>query len=500
MLGGPMVPVASTFTEGDGGLDRAAFDANVRAHLAAGLEGIVVAGSSGEAALLDEDERRTLVGWAREQVPEDRWLIAGVGGESTRITVARTRAAAEAGADAMLVVSPHYYTKRMSPAALLAHFTAVADASPRPVLLYNIPVYAHLALPPDVVATLAEHENVIGMKDSAGDLPMLDAYLQARSATFAVLTGSGATVHTALDRGASGAILAVALFAGHVVVGLHEAVRAGDHATAMALQERLVPLARDIGAAMGPAGLKAAMDRVGLAGGPVRSPLLPLDEAERARVRAVLAGSGLLDGLVARRSPDERRHAGTGRSAAGRRRALGRPASARARARAASGWRRGRAPSARLLRRPAARVRLRGARGAVHVFHPAGAVRDAARRRGPPRPCWRSPGTWRTARRGPPPRSPCCSPGGRDRGRRLVAGHARRAPPGRGARGRREPGGDARHAAGVAGGAPGLEVAAGADRAPRPRDRGGGGALARGRRAGGGAGRGARPGPSRGPG
>jgi 4-hydroxy-2-oxoglutarate aldolase len=291
-LAGVMAPAVTPF-DADGALVRDAFSRNVRAHLDAGLAGVIVAGSSGEAALLDEGERAALLAAARELVPADRWLIAGVGGESTRVTIQRARVAADAGADAVLVVSPHYYGKRMTEAALLAHFTAVADASPLPVLLYNIPVYAHLVLSPAFVARMARHPNVIGMKDSAGDLPTLERYLDAQGDDFRVLTGHGGTFAQALERGASGGILAVSLFAPALSVGVYEAVRAGDAAGAQAMQERLVPLARDVVAALGPAGLKAAMAMVGLPGGVPRAPLLALDDAERAAVRAALEGAGV---------------------------------------------------------------------------------------------------------------------------------------------------------------------------------------------------------------
>ena len=291
-LAGVMAPAVTPF-DADGALARDAFAHNVRAHVDAGLAGVIVAGSSGEAALLDEGERAALLAAARELVPGDRWLIAGVGGESTRVTIQRTRVAADAGADAALVVSPHYYGRRMTEAALLAHFGAVADASPVPVLLYNIPVYAHLVLSPAFVARMARHPNVVGMKDSAGDLPTLERYLDAQGPDFRVLTGHGGTFAQALASGASGGILAVSLFAPALAVGVYEAARAGDAARARALQERLVPLARDVVAALGPAGLKAAMSMVGLRGGAPRAPLLALDDAERAAVRAALEGAGV---------------------------------------------------------------------------------------------------------------------------------------------------------------------------------------------------------------
>src|SRR5581483_7149869 len=128
------------------------FEENIRAHLDAGLHGIVVTGSTGEAALLDEQERMTLVETARRVVPGDRQLIVGTGAESTRTAQRYTKLAAERGADAVLVVAPHYYgSKAMTPSALRTHYTAIADASPVPVLLYNIPKYMHFALPAQIV-------------------------------------------------------------------------------------------------------------------------------------------------------------------------------------------------------------------------------------------------------------------------------------------------------------------------------------------------------------
>ena len=292
-LGGLMVPVVSTF-HADGALDRLSFTSNIAAHLADGVDGILVAGSSGESALLDDVDRRSLLEWAREQVPSTKWLLAGVGSESTRQTIARAHDAGRIGADAVLVVSPHYYLKRMTEAALLAHFRAVADASPLPVLLYNIPVYAHVVLSPTLVQEMAQHPNVIGMKDSAGNLPMLREYVAAQSDTFRVFTGSGATVVPALDAGVSGAILAIALYAGPTVRLMVDALRAGRRDEAVAIQVRLATIATDIAGAFGPAGIKAAMEMVGLSGGPTRSPLLPLSRDEAAMVRARLESAGVL--------------------------------------------------------------------------------------------------------------------------------------------------------------------------------------------------------------
>ncbi len=291
-LGGLMVPAVSTF-DANGELDRAAFLANLDAHLSFGMDGVLVAGSSGESALLDDTDRRQLLSWARERVPHDKWMLAGIGSESTRQTISRAHDAKAAGADAVLFVSPHYYLKRMTQAALTAHFRAVADASPLPVMLYNIPVYAHVVMSPEFVHEMAQHENVIGMKDSAGNLPVLAEYLGAQSENFRVLTGSGATVVPALSLGVKGAILAIALYAGPLVRQMVDLFWEGRLEEAAGIQARLAPLATDIAGAMGPAGIKAAMTHSGLAGGPTRAPLLGLSADELATVRARLAAAGI---------------------------------------------------------------------------------------------------------------------------------------------------------------------------------------------------------------
>jgi 4-hydroxy-2-oxoglutarate aldolase len=293
VLGGVLAPVVTTFDDATGELSAIPFRANVRAHLDAGLSGVVVAGSTGEAALLEEHERHRLLEWARAVVPDERWLIAGVGAESTRLTIRRAREAAERGADAALVVAPHYYGAQMTPEALATHFRQVADESPLPLILYNIPKYVHFPIAPGLVQELATHGNVVAIKDSSGDLSQLGAYLNAQSDRFTVLTGSGAGLYAALEMGARGGILAVALFAAPLSVSLCRAFAGGDVAAAGRAQERLVPLARTIVGELGVAGVKAALDLVGLAGGLVRSPLLPLRAAGRERVADLLRAAGL---------------------------------------------------------------------------------------------------------------------------------------------------------------------------------------------------------------
>jgi dihydrodipicolinate synthase/N-acetylneuraminate lyase len=293
VLGGVLGPVVTTFDDATGDLAAVPFRANVRAHLDAGLAGIVVAGSTGEAALLEEHERHRLLEWARALVPDERWLIAGIGAESTRLTVRRAREAAERGADAALVVAPHYYGAQMTPEALATHFRQVADDSPLPLILYNIPKYVHFPLAPGLVRELANHGNVVGLKDSSGDLTQLGAYLDVQSDRFTVLTGSGSGLYPALEMGARGGILAVGLFAAPVSVSLCRSFASGDMAAAGRAQERLAPLARTIVGDLGVAGVKAALDLVGLTGGGVRAPLLPLRPSARDRVAELLRTAGL---------------------------------------------------------------------------------------------------------------------------------------------------------------------------------------------------------------
>jgi 4-hydroxy-2-oxoglutarate aldolase len=287
-LRGVFGPVVTTFGDRDEAVDLEAFTTNLRAYAAAGLNGVVVCGSTGEAALLDEEERRSLIEQARRELPSDALIIVGTGAESTRQCVQRCRVASEHGAHAVLVVAPHYYASVMTPPALEAHYRRVADDSPLPVLLYNIPKYMHFALEPDLVARLATHENIVGMKDSAGDLGRLAGYVQSQGDDFIVLTGHGGSFHQALELGVHGGILAISLFAPELSLDIYERHRAGDRAASAESQRAATPLAAEIVGRMGVAGVKAAMDRVGLDGGRVRSPLLPIGIEDEARVDALL--------------------------------------------------------------------------------------------------------------------------------------------------------------------------------------------------------------------
>jgi 4-hydroxy-2-oxoglutarate aldolase len=285
-LEGVIPPLVTPFRD-DGSLDLAAFEANLEAAAEDDLGGLLVLGSNGEAGSLEEAEKLVLIRLARAQAGS-RPLLAGTGLESTRATIAFTQKAAEAGADAALVLTPHYYKSRMTVEALERYYAAVADASPIPVLLYSVPVFTGLPWPEALSTELAGHPNIVGMKESSGDVGLLGRIVSAVPERFSVACGSGPVFYPALCVGAVAGILAVACCAPRPVSALYRAFRAGDHARARRLQEALVPLGAAVTAVHGVAGLKAAIDLAGRKGGAVRSPLLPVPASVRDQIRPLL--------------------------------------------------------------------------------------------------------------------------------------------------------------------------------------------------------------------
>lgn len=288
-LHGIFPPIPTTFDPATGDLDEQAVAANVRRWMKTGLAGVLALGSNGEAGSLDEAEGDRLVAAVREEVPRDRMLLVGTGKESTRATVRATARAAALGADAVLVRTPSYFKAQMTTEALLAHFRAVADASPVPVLLYNLPGVTGITLTVPIVAALAEHRNIIGMKETSPELERLGQCVQLNGGQFTVLCGWAPVAYPALMSGAAGAILAVANVLPDACVSLFELTRAGRHDAAIALQRRLTPIAQLVSSVHGVAGLKCALDARGFHGGPVRGPLLPASADARDAISRTLA-------------------------------------------------------------------------------------------------------------------------------------------------------------------------------------------------------------------
>jgi len=287
-LSGVFSPVTTPFDD-RGRVDTGALADNLARYEVHGATGYLLLGSTGEAAYLDEEEKLEVLRAARRAVPSARILMAGVGLESTAATSRLAALAADCGADLALVITPFYFRSRMSEEALRRHFEAVAEASPIPILLYNVPKFTGLVLPASVSEALAKHPNVAGLKDSSGDLEKMREVLDRVPASFRVLCGSVSVFAPALALGAVGGVLAAADVVPEPLVALYRAHVAGDPGRARELQAAVTETGRRIVDAAGVPGIKAAMDLRGLSGGPPRPPLLAVSHDERESIRREVA-------------------------------------------------------------------------------------------------------------------------------------------------------------------------------------------------------------------
>ena len=224
----------------------------------------------------------------KENAAKDKKLIAGCGAESTAETIARVKRAAEIGYHAALVKTPYYYKPFYKTEALLAHYKRVADASPIPVLLYSVPQFTGVALEASEVATLSEHPNIVGIKDSSGNVQRLAEMIASTPRSFQILVGSAATVFPSLTIGARGAILALACALPEKCTALYQLHRHGQQELAREMQNVLVRASKTIVSELGIAGVKFVMDQRGYRGGQPRLPLLPLEDWHKKRITAVL--------------------------------------------------------------------------------------------------------------------------------------------------------------------------------------------------------------------
>jgi len=287
-LSGVLIPVPTPFDDRDQ-VDTARLKAALGRWVARPLTGIVVLGSNGEAALMDDFECDQAIVAAREAVPRDKTFIVCTGRESTQAAIKASRRAAEHGADAVLVRTPGFFKSQMTNDVFVSHYTAVADASPVPVLLYNFTAVTGVNLLPATVARLATHPNIVGMKESGGDIAQIADLVSLSPAHFQVIAGSAATFYPALCVGAVGGILALGNALPDPCIRLYELTRAGRHAEALALQRELVPIARMLGPTYGVAGLKAALNLLGYDVGLPRPPLVPVADTVIPVLRDALA-------------------------------------------------------------------------------------------------------------------------------------------------------------------------------------------------------------------
>ncbi len=293
MFDGIFPPIPTPFDEA-GQVDLNALRANIARWNDTGLAGYVAIGSNGEAPLLDSDESRAVIQTLREAMAPGMALIAGAGRESTRDTIAACKMAAAAGAEAVLVITPWYYKRAMTGEALYRHYQAVADASPIPVLLYNMPANTGVNMPASTVAQLADNPNIVGIKDSAGDIGQLSAILRSTPDDFVVMVGNTGAFLPGMLLGATGGILALANVAPRETVALYQAAKASRLDQARALNDRLVPVGIAVTATYGIPGLKTALDMLGYAGGQPRPPLLPAPPETVEEIRRILETAGLM--------------------------------------------------------------------------------------------------------------------------------------------------------------------------------------------------------------
>jgi dihydrodipicolinate synthase/N-acetylneuraminate lyase len=350
LLHGIFPPVTTPFYP-EGNIYFKKLEANVERYSKTPVAGIVALGSTGEAIMLSDEERRQVLKTVREATVPNKVLIAGTGVESAIETLRLTEYAAEVGYDVALVRTPHYYKKQMQPANLLAFYRTVADRSPLPIMIYNFPQATGYDMPAELVIELAEHPNLIGIKESSGDVEKVRRIVEStrqvkRSATvtetfeavtprmlkaatqgngqggelvtiaaaaaapkpsstavsvtgglktrqketgFQVLVGAAHKLEPSLQVGAVGAILAFAVAAPTACYEIYTAWKEGDMDLARSKQERIASAAQRVGGDLGIPGLKYAMDFNGYFGGPARLPLLPLTAELKAEVERQMA-------------------------------------------------------------------------------------------------------------------------------------------------------------------------------------------------------------------
>ena len=285
-------PALTTPFSADGSVSVEDIKHNITKYNSTGLAGYVAIGSTGESVLLSRKEVDTVLVAVKESAAPGMRLIAGTGAESTAETIDRTKRAAELGYHVALVKTPYYYKPMYKPEAFIAHYRRVADASPIPVLLYSVPQFTGVALEALEVGVLAQHPNIIGIKESSGNVQRAAEMLAAAPSSFQLLVGSASMMFPSMVLGAVGSILALASALPELCVSLFEAARKGDLETARALQATILPASKLIVSQNGIPGVKYAMDQAGYRGGIPRQPLLPLHEEQRLAIRELMAKVG----------------------------------------------------------------------------------------------------------------------------------------------------------------------------------------------------------------
>lgn len=292
-LAGIYPPIPTPF-DAEGAVAHDRFAENIARWCATPIAGFVVLGTNGEFTYLNDQEKLEVLSTARQAIPRSKLFIAGTGCESTRSTLQLAERAAAIGADVAMVITPDYYKSRMDAAAMRRHFLQVAEHSPVPVTIYNMPANTGVDITAETVIELAQHPNIVGIKDSSGNVVKLGEIIRAVPAHFQVLAGSASFLYSAMVLGAVGCVAALANIAAEQCCQLYNLVKEGRHEQARQLQLKLIPPNAAVTSRFGVPGLKLALDWVGYYGGPPRSPLAPLDAPQQAALRAILIEAGIL--------------------------------------------------------------------------------------------------------------------------------------------------------------------------------------------------------------
>ncbi|MDH7499394.1 MAG: dihydrodipicolinate synthase family protein [candidate division NC10 bacterium] len=285
-------PIPTPFQNGEVAYDKLA--SNLQKWNRTGLSGYLVLGSNGEFVFLSEKEKIKILEVARKNIPSPLKMIAGTGCESTWETIQLTNQAAEIGADLALIITPSYFKSLMKSEEMMAHFRAIADASKIPVMIYNVPKFTGVNIEAETVAKLAEHPNIVGMKDSSADMPLFAQFIKQCPAGFDVMVGTASVLYTGLCLGAVGGIVAMANVAPQEAVEIQRLFDAGKLKEARDLQLKMLPVNAAVTVNNGVPGLKAAMDMVGYYGGDPRPPLLPPKPDVKEKIKGILQKAGLL--------------------------------------------------------------------------------------------------------------------------------------------------------------------------------------------------------------
>ncbi|MDP6923217.1 MAG: dihydrodipicolinate synthase family protein [Candidatus Scalindua sp.] len=259
------------------------------------ISGYLILGSNSESVFLNEEERLEIVKTARKSIPPLKRMLVGTGLECTKGTIEFTRRAADCGADIAVVITPHFFKSNMSHEAYMKHYLMVADSSPIPVLLYNVPSFTGLNLEAGTASSLSAHENIIGIKDSSGNVEQLSEIISLTGdKEFSVLTGSSIVLYPSMCVGAAGGIMAITCVLPEKCSDIIRLYKDGNHAEAKELQMRLIEPTITVTSRYGVPGLKVAMDLFGYYGGRSRLPLLPIASAEIEEIKNIFTGAGFI--------------------------------------------------------------------------------------------------------------------------------------------------------------------------------------------------------------